>query len=73
MTRRSKRQLEYDADHRTAKFIVAAIVCILLISGHYTGWIILDIIGVFIWFFGVNSVAYVVEEVRHHSHKHGRL
>ncbi len=64
------RQDEYKIDHWLAKLVIAILVCSLLIAGRYTGYIAFDVIGVFIWFFGVNVVAYIIEIILHHRHKH---
>ena len=64
------KQDEYRVDHWLAKLLIALLVCGLLITGRYTGNVAFDVVGVFIWFFGVNGVAYVIESILHHKHKH---
>lgn len=66
MTKRHKRRRdEYNRDHKLAKlFICTIVICLLLIDTR-----ICDIIAVITWFFGVNSVQYIIEAVEHHKHK----
>lgn len=73
MNRQRKTQLEYEFDHNWAKLVVALLVSGLLIGGHVTGYLFLDIIAVFVWIFGVNAIAYMIEAALHHKHKHGKL
>ena len=67
------RAIEYHRDHRLAKTIVCFLVVLFLVLGKITGWIIMDIIAVPIWFFGVNPIQYVIETLRHHKHKVRKL
>ena len=61
---------EYDKVHHAAKVIVMAMVILLLILGRTYDTVIMDILAVAIWFFGVNLVAYIIESVLHFNHKH---
>lgn len=67
---------DYDKDHLLAKLIIAIIVSVLLTISQLIGlpWsLILNVVAVFIWLFGVNPLGYLIETVRHHIHKHNIL
>jgi|DEB0MinimDraft_10_1074344.scaffolds.fasta_scaffold00875_12 fatty acid desaturase len=66
----------YKQDHVLAKLIIAVIVAILITGAQLSNMpisLILNISAVFVWFFGVNPLAYLIEEIRGHSHKHDKL
>ena len=62
---------EYAADHLLAKltvyffYILIGVVSIELSSPYLA-----LILGTAVWLFGINSVAYCVEAVRGHEHRH---
>ena len=68
------RKQEYKLDHTIGKIVILAISTALIIScvfikqTHYL-LLVLAINNVLYWF-GVNTIAYIVETVMHHSHKH---
>lgn len=67
---------EYKTDHVLAKLIIAVVVTTLITIAQVSGFpvsAILNGLAVFIWFFGVNPVAYLIEEIRGHAHKHDKL
>ncbi len=64
---------EYKQDHKIAKFLVCFTVVLLMVLNKRFDVLYLDVAAVIIWFFGVNTTAYVVEALRHHSHKHDRI
>lgn len=63
----------YDKIHKTAKSIVFCGVVACLIAAKVSGLIVLDIVAVAIWFFGVNPVAYLLETFLHVKHQHNRI
>jgi hypothetical protein len=61
----------YSKDHKLAKLIMALIVCgLLYIDGSLT---LLQWSAVLIWVFGVNPIAYLIESVLKHPHKHDKV
>lgn len=63
----------YDKVHKIAKSIVFCGVVGLLITSRITGFILVDIAAVALWFWGTNPVAYIIETILHVKHKHTRL
>lgn len=66
----------YGRDHLVAKFIVASVVACLITGAQVSEmpWsIALNLAAVYIWFFGINPVAYIVEWVLKHPHLHNKL
>ena len=64
---------QYDTIHKQAKFIICLLVSGLLVTSRLTDLWILDVFAVFIWFFGVNTVGYLLEELHHWKHRHNKL
>ena len=61
----------YQMDHLIAKAIVCGTVMIFGVIGLYTSSPYVSLIpGTVIWFFGVNSSAYLIESLLHHEHLH---
>lgn len=62
------RKTEYHIDHVLAKIIVWLIsgICILAYMGEFN-WLVM--ICHSLYFFGVNTVQYIIEELYHHKHK----
>jgi len=60
---------KYRRAHYIAKAIVCAIVILLLLMDIR----ILDMIAVIVWFFGINPIGYVVENVLHFKHRHNKF
>ncbi len=66
----------YKKDHTIAKLIVAIIVSILITLAQLSSMpinLILNILAIFIWFFGVNPIGYAIESLLNHKHKHDKL
>jgi len=66
----------YEKDHLLAKFIIAAIVGILITSAQLSAMpitLILNVLAVYVWFFGVNPTAYLIETLKKHVHKHSKI
>jgi len=64
--------IEYKQDHKLAKFIVACVVSVLLVLAELnTGslGVVLSVVAVWVWIWGVNAFQYVIEHIRHHTHK----
>jgi hypothetical protein len=68
MTRRQ----EYHSDHLLAKTIIASITgtLIWLYMGEFS---LLIMICNSLYFFGVNTVQYIIEKFRHHIHKVNKI
>lgn len=64
---------EYALVHRMAKLIIALLVCTLMTLGAYTDILLFDYAAVFTWLFGVNFLAWGIEEILHFKHKHEKL
>lgn len=64
---------EYDKVHRTAKVITCTLVVAVMCLAKYYEVFTLEVIAIIIWFFGVNPVAYLIEEVKQMRHRHKRL
>jgi ACR3 family arsenite efflux pump ArsB len=67
---------DYKQDHVLAKLIIAIVVAILITGAQISSMpisLVLNIVAIFVWFFGVNPLAYLIEEIRGHSHKHDKL
>ena len=63
----------YRKTHILSKLIVCILVVILMILGRVTNFIVLDIIAIVIWFFGVNLIGWLIEEAKHIKHNHKPL
>ena len=64
---------QYDWAHFRAKIVVCAIIVVLsLFHNHIPLDWLLIIINV-LFFFGVNTVAYILETVKHWNHKHNKI
>lgn len=66
----------YKQDHILAKLIIAIIVAILITGAQISTMpisLVLNAVAIFIWFFGVNPTAFIIESIRGHSHKHDKL
>lgn len=62
---------EYALTHKLSKLIVCLIVLgLLFLDGNLT---VYSGIIVFVWFFGVNSVGYLLESMLHYRHKHDKV
>lgn len=61
-----RRKSNYKLAHNVAKTIVTSVVIFLMVLDMRV-W---DIIAVIVWFWSVNPVAWVVEELLHLKHKH---
>ncbi len=72
----TKRQ-QYETDHRIGKFICFLINSILfLLYFHLTSEILKVIIFLFAnatYFFGVNTISFLIETFLHHKHKHNKI
>lgn len=80
MSKSKKNRIEYDQDHKLAKtimFIYQVVVTVLI-----TYVLIVEnpiyILPLFIakelgYFFGVNTVGYIIETIKHHKHKHNKV
>lgn len=63
----------YNYVHQIAKLIVCAInTILLLLSKEFDVTIILIFLN-FTYFFGVNSIAYLIEAALHYKHKHNKI
>lgn len=71
MTKKDK--VMYNQDHILAKVICCLINTLLVILYINTGSVILLILANITYFFGVNTLAYVIEAIRHHKHKHSKI
>lgn len=68
----SKKQ-KYDLTHRIAKFIVFFLnTILLLLSEKYNLTYVLVIVN-FTYFFGVNSIAWLIEEIFKSNHGHNKI
>ena len=65
-----KEQRNYKEDHKLAKLICAIVNTFLFVSILEIDKPILFFIINLTYFFGVNSMAYIIEAVRKHKHKH---
>lgn len=61
---------EYHQDHLLAKILLAIILTVLALI---EGFSVLSIVMVWLWLFGTNPLAYVIEKVRNHPHKHDKV
>lgn len=67
-------ECRYLTNHRLAKLVVClGYILIGLISIKTGNPYIALVCGTFIWFFGVNTVAYAIEWLRGHQHQHRPL
>jgi hypothetical protein len=57
----------YSQDHKLAKFILYVII-VLLVANTFT-----EFLGITIWIWGLNPIAYLVESARKHPHQHDKL
>lgn len=72
MTKIGKR--EYERDHFIGKFIVATIVASLITAAQMVEFpvsLFLNILAVYVWFFGINPVCHLLELALGHRSKHG--
>ena len=60
---------EYEYVHKTAKAITCTIVIGLLLFDQRS----LDILAVIVWFFAVNPIGYLLEEICKIKHRHGKF
>jgi hypothetical protein len=61
-------QQQYKQDHKIAKILALLIVFTLL---YFDGTLtLLNGLAILVWFFGINSIGYVVEAIRGHDHNH---
>ena len=65
--------INYKSIHKLAKLIVCMFNTILLLFATHYEIITLLIIMNFTYFFGVNSVAYLLEKILHIQHKHDKI
>lgn len=63
----------YKQDHTIAKTVIFCIVVLLLVVNRDLDMVELDILAVFVWLFGVNPIAYLVESLRKHPHNHDKI
>jgi hypothetical protein len=64
----------YKQDHYLAKLITCVLViCIGTLSLEYDLPYLSLVLGTFLWFFGVNTIGYIIEAVRHHVHGHNKV
>lgn len=64
-------QQTYTADHRVAKLIVCISYIVLgAVSIETNNPYIALVLGTVVWFFGVNTVGYLIESLRGHPHQH---
>ena len=74
MTRKVlKRRSEYHVDHVIAKLLVCAFQIGLVVAYISTDLTMLLILMTILYYFGVNTVQYLIELVKHHSHKVGKI
>ena len=64
---------KYKYAHKFAKFITCMIVIMLLVMNRHYHTIYLDVAAVTIWFFGINPIAYIIEEINGWAHRHDKL
>ena len=68
------KQSQYHMDHLIAKIIIyLGYVLIGIVSIELDSPYLALCVGTYIWLFGVNSVAYIIECVAGHAHFHNRL
>lgn len=63
----------YAYAHKLAKLIAFAVVVMCLILNRDLGLVAVDIFAVFVWFFGVNFFAYLIESVLNWEHRHDKF
>lgn len=65
---------QYTADHLIAKALIYVVYVVLGVASIETGnpYVAL-VFGTALWLFGINGVAYYVETVRGHVHRHNVL
>ena len=63
----------YKQDHKIAKAIVYLMIVVLLVLNKHFDLLYLDVLAVSLWFWCINSIAYVIETIRGHSHNHDKL
>lgn len=68
----SKKQ-KYDLTHKIAKLIVFSINTALLLISEKTNLTVVLLIVNFTYFFGVNTVAYMLESILNLKHKHDKV
>lgn len=68
------KEKEYRKDHKLAKLICFLINTILfIIYFNLTNTVLQYILFItvnFTYFFGVNTIGYIIESIKHHKHKH---
>jgi hypothetical protein len=64
---------QYRKIHKLAKLVIFALVVLLLVINRVYNLLILDILAVALWFFGVNTVAYIIEHVLNLRHTHDKV
>jgi len=67
----------YSKDHKLAKAVMAVVqlvltclIMFLLINQSFTVLLMGLLVKEFCYFYGVNTVAYIIEYVKHHPHRH---
>lgn len=68
MTKRERR--DYKINHKLAKFLCAIINTILFVNVLEIDKPILFFLINITYFFGVNTIGYILESIRHKKHKH---
>ena len=68
-----EKKIIYHKDHILAKILCCIINTLLILFYISTNSIILLVVANIFYFFGVNSIAYTIETVKQHSHKHDKI
>jgi len=68
-----ERKIIYHKDHILAKIICCLINSILVLLYVKTNSLVFLLLANVTYFFGVNSISYIIEIVRHHPHNHDKV
>ncbi|HEB27070.1 MAG TPA: hypothetical protein ENI05_04760 [Porticoccus sp.] len=64
----------YEIDHRIAKVVVCAIYILLGTASIETGNAYIALMpGTVVWFFGVNTIVYMLDSILGHQHCHRKV
>ena len=63
----------YDKIHLASKLIVCVVQCGLVLLHEVIGTVIVLLMMTVLFYFGVNTVAYLLESIVHYKHKHNKI
>lgn len=69
----SEHKRQYQQNHLSAKVIVCCIQLVLVLLIDIVQTKLLILLAVVLYYFGVNTVAYLLEHIRGHRHRHDKI